>query len=256
MELAVSTLFMRDKPFEDVLPELLGLGTGRIEVIDPGPHTLTPDRVAKLRELRASYGLDYSIHAPWADTNLSADDDSIRERIIERLQGSIRWASQIEARALVFHPGWQTFVESSSPGRGWRLNMESTRMILRYAEDHGVDALIENVPGPVPFYMRAVHDFMRFFDELGAEAGMTLDVGHANIIRETRLFLERFGPSIRHIHVSDNLGDSDNHLPIGEGGIGWKETMDAIKRTGFDGWIVIEAITDVGGSLDRLRRLL
>jgi hypothetical protein len=32
--------------------------------------------------------------------------------------------------------------------------------------------------------------------------------------------------------------------------------MDAIKRTGFDGWIVIEAITDGGGSLDRLRRLL
>jgi sugar phosphate isomerase/epimerase len=134
--------------------------------------------------------------------------------------------------------------------------MESTRMILRYAEDHGVDALIENVPGPVPFYLRAVHDFTRFFDELGAEVGMTFDVGHANIISETRLFLERFGPSIRHIHVSDNLGDSDNHLPIGEGGIGWKETMDAIKRTGFDGWIVIEAITDVGGSLDRLRRLL
>jgi len=256
MELAVSTLFMRAQPFEDVLRELPRLGTGHVELIDSGPHTLTSERVARLRELRASYGLDYSVHAPWADTNLSADDDSIRGRIIERLQESVRWAGQIEAHALVFHPGWRTFVESSSPSRGWRLNLESVRMVLGCAQEHGVEALIENVPGPTPFYLKTVRDFTRFFEELGVEAGMTLDVGHSNLIGETELFLEGFGPRIRHIHAHDNLGDADNHLPIGGGGVRWEETMAAIRRAGFDGWIVIESIDDVGGSLDRLMGLL
>jgi sugar phosphate isomerase/epimerase len=256
MELAVSTLFMRAQSFEDVLRELPRLGTRHVELIDSGPHTLTPERVARLRELRASYGLDYSVHAPWADTNLSADDDSIRGRIVKRLQESIRWASQLEAHALVFHPGWKTFVESSSPGRGWRLNLESVRMVLGCAEEHGVEALIENVPGPTPFYLKTVRDFTRFFGELGVEAGMTLDIGHSNLIGETELFLERFGPRIRHIHAHDNLGDADNHLPIGGGSVRWEETMAAIRRAGFDDWIVIESIDDVGGSLERLMGLL
>ena len=56
--------------------------------------------------------------------------------------------------------------------------------------------------------------------------------------------------------MSDNEGETDSHLPIGEGTIDWEETMEALKKIGFNGWVVIESYSKIGESIDYLRRLL
>ena len=107
MKLATSTLFCLGKGLEKAIPDLLKLKVNRVEVADSGYHTLNDARVRRLKELRETYGLSYSVHAPYADTNLSADDDEIRRTIVNRFKGSIVFAKELEARALVFHPGWE-----------------------------------------------------------------------------------------------------------------------------------------------------
>ena len=143
MELAVSTLFCLHKPFEDAALDVIRTGSRFIEVVDAGPHTLTRPRVERLQEMKASYDLRYSVHAPFTDVNISADDDCVRDAILERLERSIRWTSEL-GEILVFHPGNSTAVERLSPGSAWRINLESVERLLSYAEDYGVKALIEN----------------------------------------------------------------------------------------------------------------
>ena len=256
MELAVSTLFCLHRPLEEALADLLSLGTRNIELVDAGPHALNGERVRTLLELKDSRGLDYSIHAPYADMNPAADDPHIREAVLQRLETTMKWASQLEARAVVFHPGNSTAMERVDPGMAWRLNLETVRRVLEIAERLGVQALIENVPEPFPFVMKSADDFSRFFDELGADAGMVLDVAHANIRGETQEFIRRFSSRIRHVHVSDNRGDLDTHLPIGDGAIDWDGTMRALKGIGYDGWVTIESYSGVAESLNLLTGLL
>lgn len=256
MDLAASTLFCLRKPFEEALADIVLVGTRCIELTDDGLHALTQARVERLLELKASYGLRYAVHAPFADINIAAPDPFLREAMLRRLETSIRSASALDAEAFIFHPGATTALEHFYPGQAWRLNLDSARRLLRYARDHGVSAMIENVPEPYPFLMKSVEEFDRFRREAGLEMKMVLDVAHANLKGETEEFLGRFEGLIGHIHVSDNHGRMDRHLQIGAGSIDWEAVMASVKASGFDGWLVVESFDGVEESLDLLGRLM
>lgn len=256
MDIAVSTLFCLHKPLEEVLPDIVQAGSKFIELVDAGPHTLNQPRVERLLELKSSYDLRYALHAPFTDVNPAANDPQIREAVMRRLEASVRWASALGAKAYVFHPGNSTAAERFSPGSAWRLNLKSVRRILKYAENYGVKAMIENVPEPFPWLLKSINDFERFFDELDTDAEVVLDVAHAYLRGEVLEFIEHFGERIGHVHVSDNHGDEDKHLQIGEGSINWGEIVSALKRSPFDGWVVIESYYGVAESLDLIKKLV
>jgi len=246
MEIAVSTLFCLHKPLEETMSLIPGIPSKFIELVDAGRHALSPSRVEALLELKEAHGLEYSVHAPYTDVNIASDDPSVREAILKRLEASIKYASDLGSETLVFHPGNSTALEWSLPQEtAWRINLESVRRLVEYAEDLGVRAMIENVPEPFPFVMKSLEDFSRFYDEIGLEASMVLDVAHAHIRGEELEFIKRFGDRIGHIHVSDNMGDSDTHLRIGGGSVEWGKVMNALRESPFDGWVTIESHGDI-----------
>jgi sugar phosphate isomerase/epimerase len=198
--------------------------------------------------------LEFSIHAPYADTNLSADDRSIREAIINRIKKSIDYAKELNAKTLVFHPGWRTPIDGFIPNHSWSLNLKSIRKLTRYAQDLDVIALVENLPDPRDFLLKSQDEFNNFFDETDFDVSMVLDIGHANIRGEIFDFIENFAEKIKHIHVSDNYGEKDQHLKIGDGNINWDKVISKLKECGFDGWIVIESYNGVKESIDYLRK--
>lgn len=255
MELGVSTLFCLHKPFDEALTEILLADTRCIELTDEGLHALTQPRVERLLELKASYGLRYTLHAPFADANIAAYDASVREAVLRRLEASMVWASALDVEALVFHPGASGAMEHFYPGVAWRLNLKSVRRLMKFARDYGVPAMIENVPEPFPFLMKSVEDFERFYNEVGLDVKIVLDIAHSNLRRETGEFIRQFHDRIGHIHVSDNLGGSDEHLQLGKGSIDWEETISTIKAFHFDGWVVIESFNGIEESLRLLERL-
>ena len=256
MELAASTLFCLHKPFEEALTDIVLARTNCIELTDEGLHALTQQRVERLLELKSSYGLRYALHAPFANINIAASDAIVREAILRRIETSIQWASALDAEALVFHPGATTALEHFYPGAAWGLNLQAVRRLLNFAGDYGVPAMIENVPEPFPFLMKSVRDFERFYDEVGLDLKIVLDIAHSNLRDETEEFIRRFGDRIGHIHVSDNHGQMDEHLQLGEGSINWKEMMAAVKASPFNGWVVVESFKGVDESIQLLERLV
>jgi sugar phosphate isomerase/epimerase len=256
MELAVSTLYLLDKPLEETFNELVSLSVRKIEVADSGNHSLNTRRVERLQELASSYDLQYSIHAPYSDTNLSADDDLIREWILKRIRASIRFASELNVECLVIHPGWTTATERFTRGRSWELNIRSLHWLMRYAGEYGVECLIENVPNPTPYLLVSVDDFDLFEEEMDPPMNYVLDIAHAHLQGEEYRFISEYGYKIKHVHVSDNWGESDQHLPIGEGNINWSRVIDELDDADFHGWIVIESYGKIEESLRYLRDLL
>lgn len=91
-------------------------------------------------------------------------------------------------------------------------------------------------------------------DRLAREyIGATFDIAHLNrfrafyrgdafhgwLVSQTK-DLARKGV-ILNLHLSDNRGLDDDHLPLGEGNIPFREILTALADTGYGGYVVIEA---------------
>nr|MCU0494781.1 sugar phosphate isomerase/epimerase [Chloroflexaceae bacterium] len=81
--------------------------------------------------------------------------------------------------------------------------------------------------------------------EADARLGFHLDVGHANVGGD-RLegLLNNFGPRLAHVHLSDNRGRNDDHLPLGAGRINWPRAVSLLKRAGYDGTLTLEVFSE------------
>ncbi|HOO77348.1 MAG TPA: sugar phosphate isomerase/epimerase [bacterium] len=69
-----------------------------------------------------------------------------------------------------------------------------------------------------------------------------LDLGHANITEPDggAALIARYGPRLLHVHVSDNRGDDDQHLPLGCGSLELDRILGALREAGYDGTFTLE----------------
>ena len=248
-------LYCLDESFKSLLKRLPEVTVKHIELPDEGLHILNKKRVKNLKEVAEAHNLDFVVHAPWAGINISTPSQALRHAVLKRLTKSLVLAGQLECRLWLFHPGSKTGLSHIYPGKDWQLNLESIRTLLRVARREGVEIAIENTPEPFPSLMKSVEDFRRFYDELDDDIGLVLDVAHANLNNQIQDFLKQFSKKIVHIHVSDNNGDSDMHLGIGQGNIDWKNVAKAVKDSGYGNLIMIESTDHIQESLQTLRDL-
>jgi sugar phosphate isomerase/epimerase len=70
--------------------------------------------------------------------------------------------------------------------------------------------------------------------------GIALDVGHAHLRGgDPAAAARRVAPHLRHLHLHDNHGARDEHLPPGQGTLDWPALLGALRETGYGGaWIV------------------
>jgi sugar phosphate isomerase/epimerase len=259
MRLGLSMLFCLKEPFPEVIKQLDRVDVEHVEIVDEGPHALNSRRVRMLKKAIEGKNIGLSIHAPFADINIASTSAVIRHAIMKRLKKSIELSAQLNPDYWVFHPGIQSAVSDALPNLDWKINLESTRELLREARKHGLRITIENVPEPFPFLMKKVNEFERFYEDLeddGLDLGITFDVGHANINGQINEFIERFRDKIIHVHLHDNNGDVDSHLGIGCGSINWTEVISALKNINYKGALVIESKNNVGESIQTLKNLL
>ncbi|MFQ5758135.1 MAG: sugar phosphate isomerase/epimerase family protein [Candidatus Bathyarchaeia archaeon] len=255
MEIGLSMLFCLGEPFKSLIKRLQQVDVCHVELLDEGLHRLEDERIKALKKIAGSQGLKLILHSPFADINIAAPNPILRKTILKLQKKSIVHAHQLDCQVWVFHPGLRTGVSSFYPGKDWQLNLESVRTLLRFARKHDVEIAIENVPEPYPFLVKNVEDFSRFYNELGEDIGLTLDVAHANLNNEIQDFIKRFSDKIVHVHVSGNNGMHDSHLGIGYGNIDWESVAKMIKEVGYSNVIMLESVEHVEESLQTLRRL-
>lgn len=134
-------------------------------------------------------------------------------------------------------------------------NLWSLKRLVSTARKHGLNIMAENTPGL--FSNPSVLE--RVFKKV-PKLYLHLDVGHANIGQKntTPQLVKRFSKRIEHIHISDNHGKEDEHLPLGKGSINWNAMLGAIKKSGYDKTITLEVFTSARDCLvdkSKLRKI-
>jgi sugar phosphate isomerase/epimerase len=245
------------EPFNVMLNRLAKIETEYVEIVDEGLHTLNRKRVAALNETAKSYGTKYTLHCPFADINIASPSKPMLKASLKRLKQSMAYAYELNAKLWVLHPGQITGITPFYPGSDWRQNVQSIRYLHEAARDLSLKIAIENVPQKYGSIMKTPEDFARLYEETGlTDIGIVLDVGHANLETQNQRFLEQFPERITHLHLSDNMGEQDQHLGIGYGKIDWQQLTIKLRKMSFNGIIMIESVFNVPESLTRLKQLL
>ena len=162
----------------------------------------------------------------------------------------------MDAKIWVFHPGAKTGIGQFYPGADWKQNNESIQALYKVAEEYGVNIALENLPAKYYFLMSKPEEFGRFYRETNLPIGIVMDVGHAHLEGQIEPFFNMLADKIVHIHASDNNGLDDQHLGIGEGKIDYKWFQQTLKKMGYDKFVIIESMTNVPESIQKLKQLL
>lgn len=255
--IGVSMLYCLSESFSTMLKRLTKVDVELVEIIDEGLHQLTKKRVVKLNEIAKAKGFRYTVHAPFADINIASPSKLFLDARLKRLEQSMDHASQLNAQLWVFHPGAKTGISSFYPGEDWKQNVATIKKLHETAEKYNLNIAMENLPEKYGFIMRNPKDFQRFYKEtLLNDVGIVLDVGHANLENQTINFLNKLPDRIVSIHLSDNMGENDQHLGIGYGKINWQQFAETLKEIDYDKKIIVEVIQHVQESLQRLREII
>ena len=178
-------------------------------------------------------GRTTSLHGFFMDVNPACSDPAIRELSRERCRKSCETAVAVGARNIVFHSSCFPFL------RGIYLNVWVARCAEFYEElasEYDVNIFIENSPDIDASAIKALMN--RVTDK---RIGVCLDIGHANYSNiSISEWFEELGEWIGYLHISDNMGVYDDHVPLGEGNIDWDEADRLWRALDRDTFITIE----------------
>ena len=257
IEFGISMLHCLGEPFKKMITYLESIDIKLIELVDDGFHTLNKKNVSILKDISNSYDLTFTIHSPFADINIASPSKSIRTLMINRLKRSMLYANDLNAKLWVLHPGNKTGISMFYPGEDWKQNLKSINLLNNLAYDFGLKIAIENLPGKYGFIMKTPEDFIRFYKESSLEdIGIVLDTGHSNLENQTETFLRKLPNKIVHIHISDNMGQDDQHLGMGYGKIDWNQFVRTLREINYKKTIMIEAVEHLQESLDKIKLML
>lgn len=170
---------------------------------------------------------------------------SIREASLNEVLNSLDVAAELGCLKVVLHPSYILGLSVFVMEKARDYAIESLGTIMERADKLGILLCLENL-FPKTHFLVEPDEFVEIFENF-PKLKLTLDTGHAHIGdkdgRRALDFIKRFPDRISHIHVSDNLGEEDNHLPVGAGTVNFPEIVKAIKEIGYDDTITLEVFS-------------
>lgn len=218
--------------------ELEDIGYSGWEMVQEGSQCLTPDNMGHVRDILETTGLQLSIHLPFSDMNLASLNPGILAEIMRQMKKHLELASGL-AEIAVLHPGYLSPYGARLPDKCLQTSIRCIRELCDFAADQDMVIAVENMPHLPQIFGRQPDEMLDILGQVDRRnAGMTLDLGHANTMGLVDEFLGRCLDRVVHIHIHDNHGGHDEHLPLGEGSIDWKKVME--KLSGYKGMMVTE----------------
>ena len=251
MNLYYSDLCRLGSRLSESIDDMIRYGGNAIELmLDGAQWNEFENRSREIAGLLSAKPVSYSVHTPVWDMNLTSENAQARKAALEAYQNSIVFASFLHAKHVVIHPGFclaQVFDKKTARERA----AQAIDALCRFNEPYGVQLLVENV-GNAATSIFTQEEFLLFIESFSDRAGCLLDIGHANLcgwdLIET---ITRLRPFLYAVHLHDNQGDADSHLPIGDGIIPWPSVFRALSACRPDLRLILEY--DISTPLERLR---
>jgi sugar phosphate isomerase/epimerase len=193
-----------------------------------------PELGRLLRDLGLSAVGHTSPHLP-----IASPFDGLRDRAHEILRRCFAVFAEIGVERVNVHPDPMPRVIPADEVS--RRNADAVAALSDNAAAAGVRLMVENMGRSF-----ATVDDLRPLFEAAPRLLFHLDVGHAHMSRapgepnRTADLLDAFGDRLAHVHIHDNLGLDDLHLPLGVGSVDWPQIARLLRGAGYDGTVTIE----------------
>ena len=187
----------------------------------------------------------WQVHGPWRYPPLDRTPEDRTERL-NQMKRSIHGAAILGAKYWVVHPlmpfGTDDILTDNAE-RTHEINLEFMSKLLPVAKREGVTICLENMP-MLNFSIASPSAIVEFTKEINDTSfAMCLDTGHTNVCKDWHTPAEavrQYKDLIKVLHVHDNRGRQDEHLPPFHGTIDWKAFSAALHETEFEGVLSLE----------------
>ncbi|WP_340819923.1 sugar phosphate isomerase/epimerase family protein [Methanolobus sp. WCC4] len=235
--LSFSSRAVVEEPFEWAYT-LEDVGYTGWEIVQEGLQCLTEENLPKVRDVKETTNLKLSMHLPFSDMNLAGLNPGIHGEVMRQMKHYLTMASGL-VEVAVLHPGYLSPYGAKLPERSWDTCIESIQILCDHSADMGITIAVENMPNFPKIFGRYPDEMLDILEQVDRDnVGMTLDVGHANTMGLLDEFVSKCKSKLSHMHIHDNNGAHDEHLPIGQGNIDWKKLMEGLS--GYKGLMVTE----------------
>lgn len=175
-------------------------------------------------------------------------DEMRNNKILEQMERVVELFKTCKPRVIVAHPGvfgdggfkcnlprYQEAVSILGERAVLERVASNFRFFGKIAAKYNIKIAIENIyKGRV--YSK-ISDLKALVDLVNLDnVGFCLDIGHANYegidIKQT---INSLGYKLYDVHITDNFGDKDGHLPVGFGSINWVEVCKDLMNVKYDG---------------------
>ena len=184
----------------------------------------------------SAYAADHGVSFPqghlWLRCDIAGYD---RQNTIDRLKTWLDLFLAVGVNAAVLHPaGPARYQAGDDPEAIEAASVATLRHLAGYVEGTGLTICLENL------YTHAAS--CRSLQQMithagGRHLGICLDTGHLNLAgRDQAGFIRQAGKQLLALHITDNQGQSDEHLlPFGPGNIDWIEVVRSLRQIGYAG---------------------
>ncbi len=215
------------------------------EIVDEGIQKVEGIFKERVRELHQTTNLVLSLHAPLSDINIASVNEPMWEESVRQIRASIENTYEFIDDIVVVHPGFFSPLSVQMPDKAIQKAVASLKALCEFAADRGLRIAVENLTSANMLMGRYPDELIQLVCETHVDnLGLCLDVAHANTTRTLEEFLtitdQAENVKIIHMHASDNFGEQDLHLPLGEGNLDWKKVSTGINDNEYAGIMVLE----------------
>ncbi len=250
-------------PANDILEEIktihkLGFDYVEAGIEFPGgsPEFLIDYR-KKIRELLNKFNHPALAHTAWW-IDFGAVYEIIRRGWVEEAKLCIDAADALHIKKINFH-----FYSIGFGNRAYQKTIlknivRSLKEVVDYASSKEIVVFLENTPNKG---YATIKDYKFVIDSV-PKLKVHLDIGHSfieNGMKGIKDYIFTFKNKLEHIHIHDNHGERDEHLPLGKGKINLEQAVKWLKQINYEKTITFEVFTskeDAKNSMMKFRKIL
>ncbi|MBW3000036.1 sugar phosphate isomerase/epimerase [Candidatus Woesearchaeota archaeon] len=233
-------------PMKDVYKEIEWFGKNGFDFID---LTLEPPKASadkinpnKVKQLLKKYNLGIIGHTD-ASVSILSPFASFRNASQQELIKSIKVFSKIGVKKVTVH--LMPLPRKLPRKTALKYYVSLLKKVVNEAKKKKITVMGESCYGSEE-HIKLIEDV------LAAVPGLKfhLDVGHTSLLAERpsfEKFMKKFHSKLEHVHISENDGNADQHLPllsIKNSSWEWKKIIKTLKKYKYDKTITLEIFSE------------
>lgn len=212
--------------------------------------------VDAVKSLIAKYNPGLSMHIPNI-FDLAFNNTYVRDEILRQTKRCIDFAGELGVSVMPVHAGTIGIMDiplikkpeyerlfdevKRKKAIARELTIEALKDLGAYAGKYNITLALENVLHEEEIIYSS-EDLLSILNEVNLKNVRGLvDAGHANRAGvNPESFIRDMGSYLCHVHLSDNDGSCDLHLPLGKGNIDFNGIMEQLQSIGYKGAVIAE----------------